>query len=721
MARDPKYDCLFEPIAIGPKVMKNRFYQVPHCIGAGVDEPGTQAAHRAMKAEGGWGAVCTEACSIHPDADSAPTRLASLWDEGDVHNLRHMTDAVHAHGALAGVEMTYSGHGSTNLETRAVPLAVHAWAPVSHKGMQAYSREADADDLAAITRAYVDGAKRARDAGFDIVYVYSSHRNIMIQFLMNKLNHRTDEYGGALENRARLLIDTLGEIKQAVGSDCAVAVRFSVDQLLGPEGLQVHEDGLGTIELAEKAGVVDLWDINITRYTEWIEDAGTSRLYPANHQAPWVRLVKTVAKKPVLGVGRMTSPDDMVEAITSGQLDIIGAARPSIADPFLPKKIEEGRNEDIRECIGCNMCVSRWERGARIVCTQNATTNEEFRRGWHPERFEMTPAPCSVLVVGAGPSGLECARVLGMRGYDVHLREAADAVGGNIRDVMCYPGLAEWGRVVSYRSLQLDKLKNVEVHTGVGEMTADDVLGYGADKVVLATGSRWAEDGMSGANFAAIPGADASAPQVLTPEQVMAGKPVGERVVVLDADGYFTGIGMAEMMADAGKQVSVITHYDVVGPMHEYTAELSVLRRMMNSKGITALAGRWVERLEVKNQVRVVHYDLYRGGYERSPGPTTGEAPFEESEASESLDVDSVILVTARKPNRALWDALEARRDEWVGEGIAGIYQAGDCYAPRMIAEAVFDGHRIAREFESENPQAPLPVKRERILWAGER
>ena len=413
----------------------------------------------------------------------------------------------------------------------------------------------------------------------------------------------------------------------------------------------------------------------------------------------------------------MTAPDDMVDAITSGQLDIIGAARPSIADPFLPKKIEEGRNEDIRECIGCNMCVSRWERGARIVCTQNATTNEEFRRGWHPERFEQTAAPCSVLVVGAGPAGLECARVLGARGYDVHLREAAGEVGGNIRDVMRYPGLAEWGRVVSYREGQLDKLGCVEVHTGVGEMSADDVLAYGAEKVVLATGSRWAEDGMSGANYATIPGADASVPQILTPEQVMAGKPVGERVAVLDADGYFTGIAMAELMADQGKRVSVITHYDVVGPMHEFTAELSSLRRMMNAKGITALTGRWVERLEVENQVRVVHYDLYRGGYERAAGPVSGEAPFAPSEASENLDVDSVILVTARKANRALWDALKARQFEWAGEGIAGVYQAGDCYAPRMIAEAVFDGHRIAREFESENPQEPLPVKRERILW----
>ena len=174
----------------------------------------------------------------------------------------------------------------------------------------------------------------------------------------------------------------------------------------------------------------------------------------------------------MVNTGRFTSPDEMVDVIKSGQCDFIGAARPSIADPFLPNKIYEGRNEDIRECIGCNICISRWERGAPLICTQNPVANEEYRRGWHPEKFEQTDNPRSVLVVGGGPAGMEAARVAGLRGYEVHLVEKSAELGGHMKDVTRYPGLAEWGRVVSYRQIQLDKAKNVEIHLST-ELSAD--------------------------------------------------------------------------------------------------------------------------------------------------------------------------------------------------------------------------------------------------------
>ena len=436
-------------------------------------------------------------------------------------------------------------------------------------------------------------------------------------------------------------------MKEGVGADCAVGTRYSVDTLHGPEGFDL-EQGVRFVELVEARGLCDLWDVKVSDYNGWGNDSGPSRFFKAHNQGWAAGAVKAVASVPVVQVGRFTSPDDMADAIGNGECDMIGGARPSIADPFLPKKIEEGRNEDIRECIGCNICVSRFWLGAPMACTQNATAMEEYRRGWHPENFDKVPDPGSVLVVGGGPAGLECTRVLGMRGYDVHLREADSELGGNIKNVMRYPGLAEWGRIVSYRQIQIDKLKTVEVHTGVGEMSADDVLSYGADKVVIAVGAHWRDDGLSGVTHAAIAGADASQPQICTPEQVMAGKETGERVVVIDSDGYFTGIGMAELMADQGKQVTMLTDKPAASYYTEYTLEGDNVQRMLVEKNITVLGNHWVERIEAGNQTKVVAFNVYRDGYKIQMPPTPGQNPRKESDAVTDLDCDTVILVTAR-------------------------------------------------------------------------
>ena len=719
MARDPKYDCLFEPIQIGPKVMKNRFYQVPHCIGAGSEKPGAQAAHRGMKAEGGWGAMCTEYCSIHPESDDTHRVSARIWDEGDVINLGHMCDSLHKHGALAGVELWYGGPHAPNMESRAAPRGPSQIA--SEFENLTYAREADEDDIRDLVQMYVDAAKRAERAGFDIIYVYGAHSYLPLQFLSPYYNKRTDKYGGSLENRARFWMEALAAVKKAVGDHCAIATRFAIDTLYGPDGVEVGDDGLKFVEMVTKEGLVDLWDVNIGDIAEWGEDAGPSRFYKANHQSPWVKEVKSVANVPVLGVGRVTSPDDMVAILQSGQADIIGAARPSISDPFLPNKINEGRLEDIRECIGCNMCISRWEIGGPpMICTQNATAMEEYRRGWHPEKFEKTASPCSVLVVGAGPAGMECARVLGERGYDVHLREAEDELGGSIRYIQRYPGLAEWGRVVSYRQGQLDKLSNVEVHTGIGAMSADDVLSYGADRVVVATGSRWAPDGLNGITHAPIDGADATMPQICTPDQVMNGKDVGDRVVVLDADGYFTGVSTAEFLVDQGKQVSLVTQLHAVAPYTDFTLEAPNLHRMIHEKGIRDITAHWVHSIEPGNETKVMIYSLYGDGYQRTAKPRTGELPRKANTNIEELTCDTVVLVTGRLSNQALFTELKGRRSEWAEEEIDNIFHTGDCYAPRMIADAIFDGHRLAREFESDNPQFAQPWIRERQIWGSE-
>jgi len=719
LARNPKHDILFEPISFGPKTMRNRFWQSAHCTGYGVEKPGTQAYFRAMKAEGGWAAICTEACSIHPEADEYPWDLARLWDEGDVINLGKMCDEVHKHGTLAGVQLTYNGLHSPGLESREIPRAPTSLPSNVFSDRNVYAAEASHDDIKRFIEMYCLAAERAVRAGFDYVEVSGGDSCLPMQFLETRYNHRTDKYGGSLENRSRFYIELMTALKQRVGDEVAVTTRFETDTINGDHRIQHHEDGLGFVELMAKEGVVDLWALKIGDYEEWGEDAGSSRFRKTNWMRPFVKDVKAIVGKdiPVVSNGRFTSPDDMVEAINSGQCDIIGAARPSIADPFLPNKISEGRTDEIRECIGCNMCVSRMQQQALLYCTQNATAGEEYRRSWHPEKFDKVKEPSEILVVGAGPAGMECAIVMAKRGHNVHLREADSELGGHWKDVTRFPRCSEYGRVITYRQTQLNMLKNVEVHLGVGKMSADDVLEYGADKVVIATGAHWSTQGMGAESHRTIPGADASKPNVLTPEQIMAGKKIpGKKVVVLDGDGHFTGISMAELAVDLGKEVTLITNHADIVQFTQFTMEMANNKRMMNEKGIKHRVNYWADSYE-DNQLNLFYtyrdtsdlFDLGDDKWGRKMSDTT-----------EPMECDALIIVTSRVSNDSLYRELVERKSEWEEEDIEGIYQTGDCYVPRHLMNAIWDGHRMGREIDSPHPQYPLPYIRERQIWGHE-
>jgi len=718
MARNPKYDILFTPIQIGPKVLRNRFYQVPHCIGAGTDKPGFQAAHRSIKAEGGWAGINTEYCSIHPESDDTHRVSARIWDQGDVHNLRAMTDHIHKYGALAGVEMWYGGAHAPCMESRATPRGPSQMA--SEFETQSYCREMNLDDIAMVQQYYVDAALRLRDAGFDIVYVYGAHSYLPLQFLSPFYNKRTDAYGGSFKNRARFWIETLEKVRGAVGNDCAIATRFSVDALYGPISVEVEEDGMRFVELADP--LVDLWDVDVGNIAEWGEDAGPSRFYQQGHQVPWTRFIKQVAKKPVLGVGRYTDPEKMTEIVTKGYADIIGAARPSIADPFLPKKIEEGRVDDIRVCIGCNVCVSRWEIGGPpIICTQNATAGEEYRRGWHPERFPKKVSDDTMLVIGAGPSGSECARVLMERGYTVHLYDTAEKIGGHLNSVVTLPGLGEWGYHRDYRETQLAKLvknnKQSQIALGQKPMTATNALAYGAQKVVIATGSSWNTDGTNCLSHDPIPGADANRADQLTPEQVIAGKkPIGKRVVILNADTYFMAPSLAEKLATEGHEVTIVSGVHMGSYMH-FTLEYPNMMRRLNELHVSELGDHFCSRIEPG---RLEIYNIWGEGSRRSyRGP--GVLPRDDNQTHRWLEFDSLILVTGRHSDDGLYRELLAMQDQWSANDVKGVYLIGDAEIPRLMADATFSGHRLAREIEEANPQFHKAYKREIAIWGNPR
>ena len=681
MTRDPRYDILFEPVQIGPVTTKNRFYQVPHCNGMGHQYPSSMAAMRGTKAEGGWGVVCTEEVEIHHSSEHSPLIEGRMWDDSDIPVFTRMTEQIHEHGGLAGFQPSYTGFSSPNLYSREIPMAPSALPIETYHPIQA--RAMDKADIKSLRQWHVNAVKRAKKAGFDIVYDYCGHgMTIQMHFLSRRLNTRTDEYGGSLENRVRLFREILSDTKDAVGDTCAVAVRFAVDELRGADGLTCDGEARDVVEML--ADVPDLWDVNLS---EWANDSSTSRFNQENSQQPYTSFVKQVTNKPVVGVGRFTSPDTMVSLIKSGQQDLIGAARPSIADPFLPRKIEEGRIEDIRECIGCNMCVTADELAVPFRCTQNPTTGEEWRKGWHPERIAEKKSESTVLVVGAGPTGMECTRALGERGYAVTLAEATTNLGGRVTLESRLPGLSEWARVRDYRDGQINKLLNVETYMD-SKLTADQVLEFGSDHVVLATGSIWRADGVGRANFSAIPGSDGA--NVFTADDVIAGKKMKGPVIIFDDDHYYIGGVLAEKLIKEGLEVVLVTPAADVSNFTHYTLEQERIQTHLLQMGVDIVPHKNIASIET--------------------GGVTLSCVFTEKETQRKCG--SVVMVTSRLPNDNLFHELMAKETAVDDAGIKTITRVGDCLAPGTIAAAVYSGHRYARELD-EPIQDGVPFRRE--------
>lgn len=544
----------------------------------------------------------------------------------------------------------------------------------------------DSQDIKNLRRWHRTAALRAREAGFDIVYIYATHHYLLSQFLSPEHNHRTDEYGGSLENRVRLVRELIEETKDAIGDTCAVAVRMAADDGTGTPDEPVTGERREMFEML--AELPDLWDINVQDYEH---EMGVSRFVKEGSLEKAMHYVKSITTKPVVTVGRFTSPDTMVAQIRRGITDFIGAARPSIADPFLPRKIEEGRLDEIRECIGCNICYTGDSLSVPIRCTQNPTMGEEWRRGWHPENIEPKSHDALILVIGAGPAGLEATRALGQRGYQVMLAEASTELGGRVAQECRLPGLAEWGRVRDYRVQQIQVMPNVDVFLD-NDLNAEDALSIGADHIVVATGAQWRADGFGRYHTKPCLNLGPSR-QIFTPNDIFSGHLPKGRVLVFDDDHYYLGSVLTEALVAHGAEVCFVTPENLVSAWGVNSDEQHQTQQRLIELGVQIITAHGLDEFD---------------GAEATLGCVY-------TKQTRVVAADAVLLVTARTPNDSLYEEITAKIESDPPAKYPTVDKIGDCDAPAIIASAIYAGHRYARELGTNMEQSDV-IRHDRLF-----
>ena len=670
-----RYKILFESVEIGPKKAKNRFYQVPHAMGAGNDMPNTRAAQRGIKAEGGWGVVNTGYCSIHPSSDDRPLPMARLWSEKDIASHIPMVDAVHKYDALAGIEFFHGGAYTANRHTRMPPMSPSGIQQKVSELMDMHltaPKVMDKKDIKDLIQWHLIATERAIQAGFDIIYCYAGMGFLPYHFLHPRFNRRTDEYGGSLENRSRLMRELITEMKEVAGDRAAIAVRMSTDELLTFRSESSESEAHEFFEI--NGEFPDLWDIKMS---SWFKECPSGRFAEPGHMEPYNGFVKKLTSKPVVGVGWFTSPDIMAKQINDGILDFVGAARASIADPFLPNKLKEGREDDIRECIGCNICASCYNQGIPVRCTQNPSMGEEWRRGWHPEKIKSKSSDNSVLVIGGGPAGLEATLSLARRGYSVTIADSNKALGGRINMESKLPGMTSYKRVVDYRVNQINQLDNVDVFLD-NTLSPDDVLELGFDHVVTATGSTWQPSIM---DEKSTPILIDKTDTIFTPEDILNGCELKSPVIIFDFDYYYMGGLMAEYIKNLGHEVTIITPFDKVSPWSFNSNEIDEIELRLLGKDIRVFTQHRIIRIG-DSSVKTIH-----------------KVSLEETD----IDRDSLVLVGYRKQNNSLYSELNSRKADLSSSGIKSIQNIGDSNAPGAVVHAVYAGHLYANTFDQED------------------
>jgi 2,4-dienoyl-CoA reductase (NADPH2) len=639
-----KYPHLFKPIKLGKLTIPNRIkYAATEDNLNGRDGFVTDAgvAYIRERARGVVGGICTMQ-GVYMDEKrqgAGYVGQAAAWDDKFIPGLKRLADAIHEEGAIAACQLMHCGRvGAIETEycqgPSAVPQRLRIFRPVE---------EMSKEDIKQSIKEHVEATRRGLEAGFDIIEISGIVGYLISNFLSSYTNRRTDEYGGDIRGRCRFMVEIIQEVKKVCG-DVPLGIRLCAEELLEDVDGNTPEESMVTYEMAEEAGV-DY--ISVT--TGWQESIVPviSRDIP---QGSWLYLAKRAkehVKVPVSMAYRLFEPALPNKAIGDGELDIWEMCRPMIADPLKPKKVLEGREEDVRPCVACNLCLARLFRDAPLTCYINPVCAHE----WDP-KYQITPAETKkyIMVVGAGPAGLECAYVAAQRGHDVHVYDKQEELGGVVTEASKAPyGDDELYGVIKFHKTQCEKA-GVNFHLGT-EVTEELIGEELPDSVVLATGARYVKG--------TAPGFDRD--NVVSVLDVLSGKvEVGDRVVVWG--NRKPGIGVALFLAKQGKKVTIVGSDRRLGKDVNPSFRWRYVAYLRENK-VTSYNDCDIEEI-TDDGVIVRTFDGYRF----------------------PVKADTVVCAE-RKTNDSLRDVVQRNSIE--------LFTVGDAVVPRTLSSAVHDGYRI--------------------------
>ena len=650
---------LFQPLRIKNIVLRNRIFSTGHVPGYAKDGYPTEQLIRyhAEKAKGGL-ALTIIGGSTSVDWDSPATEWSMIANRDDsiIPYYQKIADAVHAHGAKIFTQLTHMGRRSRSDTEKWLPLV--APSQIREPYHREIPHEMEKEDIRRIVRAFGQAVRRAKEGGLDGVEISCAHNHLIDQFWSPRSNQRTDEYGGSLENRMRFSFEVLEEIRRVVGDDYIVGVRISGDEFLD-RGLTLDD----MIEIARRlaaSGLIDFVNIlggSAENYKNLAAIVPNMYFPPA----PYVALASAIKAEidiPVFHAGRITAPVQAERILAEGHVDMVGMTRAHIADPHLVRKAQEGRLDDIRQCVGANYCIDRLYAGKPAYCVQNPVTGREAELG------EIQPAERKkkVVVVGGGPAGMEAARVAALRGHEVILFEKEDRLGGQVNLAAVPPSRAEMAGITRWLELQVHKL-GVDVRLGV-EASADTVLAEKPDAVVVATGGRphmgelHPDIDLTGLDGRVVSIFDVLSGQV---------EPQG-RVLLYDEMGDWAGVTTADYLASRGAQVVLVTPDPRVA-FELGDATFPVMYERLYRAGVEMITDH--RFVTVHDDGTVVLTNVYT---------------FQERSVP---DIDQVVIWLGNLSVDGVYKDLKGNVEE--------LYLVGDAVAPRGLHHALLEATRVAR------------------------